>query len=73
VVNMMVVKKIMCRDEQDFWNEVERILEKTQTKLFWFEDNFSPILWENYEIVIDYYTLTISIYDRDWLRKELVK
>lgn len=69
----MVVKKIMCRDEQDFWNEVERILEKTQTKLFWFEDNFSPILWENYEIVIDYYTLTISIYDRDWLRKELVK
>jgi len=70
---MMVVKKIMCRDEQDFWNEVERILEKTQTKLFWFEDNFSPILWENYEIVIDYYTLTISIYDRDWLRKELVK
>lgn len=70
---MMVVKKIMCRDEQDFWNEVERILKKTQTKLFWFEDNFSPILWENYEIVIDYYTLTISIYDRDWLRKELVK
>jgi hypothetical protein len=70
---MMVVKKIMCRDEQDFWNEVERLLEKTQTKLFWFEDNFSPILWENYEIVIDYYTLTISIYDRDWLRKELVK
>lgn len=70
---MMVVKKIMCRDEQDFWNEVERILEKTQTKLFWFEDNFSPILWKNYEIVIDYYTLTISIYDRDWLRKELVK
>lgn len=69
----MVVKKIMCRDEQDFWNEVERILEKTQSKLFWFEDNFSPILWENYEIVIDYYTLTISIYDRDWLRKELVK
>lgn len=69
----MVVKKIMCRDEQDFWNEVERILKKTQTKLFWFEDNFSPILWENYEIVIDYYTLTISIYDRDWLRKELVK